>query len=95
MYMSTHLPMYVFTSQIPTIFISQAGIEPLTVRLMDGQKMLLEKLKKKAQWVDSDAGSYWAETLFPNIDVCERMGIHAAGIREQEGSTGVLLLTIL
>ena len=42
MYMSTHLPMYVFTSQIPTIVISQAGIEPLTVRLMDGQKTLLE-----------------------------------------------------
>jgi len=40
--MSTHLPMYVFTSQIPTIVISQAGIEPLTVRLMDGQKTLLE-----------------------------------------------------
>ena len=25
--------------------------------------------------MDSDAGRYWAETLFPNIDVCERMGI--------------------
>ena len=37
--------------------------------------LLLEKLRKKAQWVDSDAGRYWAETLFPNIDVCERMGI--------------------
>ena len=37
--------------------------------------LLLEKLRKNAQWVDSDAGRYWAETLFPNIDVCERMGI--------------------
>ncbi len=51
--------------------------------------LLLEKLRKKAQWVDSDAGRYWAETLFPNIDVCERMGrigyrtaLHAAGFRE-------------
>lgn len=37
--------------------------------------LLLEKLRKNAQWVESEAGRYWAETLFPNIDVCERMGI--------------------
>ena len=34
--------------------------------------LLLEKLRKKAQWVDSDAGRYWAETLFPNIELFQQ-----------------------
>ena len=42
MYMSTPLPMYVFTSQIPTIEISQAGIDPLSVTLWAGTAKLLE-----------------------------------------------------
>ena len=42
MQMSTRLPMYVFTSQIPTIEIAQAGIDPLSVTLWAGRDKLLE-----------------------------------------------------
>jgi len=36
---------------------------------------LLNKLRKETAWIVSDQGNYWAETLFPNIDVCEKMGL--------------------
>ncbi len=42
MTMETSLPTYVFTSQIPTIVFAQAGTDPLTVRLNDGQHTFFE-----------------------------------------------------
>ena len=38
----TILPMYVFTSQIPTLVFSQAGIDPLDVTVWTGRDKLLE-----------------------------------------------------
>ena len=42
MQMTTILPMYVFTSQIPTLVFSQAGIDPLDVTVWAGRDKLLE-----------------------------------------------------
>lgn len=42
MQMTTILPMYVFTSQIPTLEFSQAGIDPLEVTVWAGRDKLLE-----------------------------------------------------
>ena len=42
MIMTTPLPMYVFTSQIPTLEIGQVGTDPVAVCLMDGQRTLLQ-----------------------------------------------------
>ena len=42
MRLKTNLPMYVFTSQIPTLDFAEVGIDPVSVTVWAGREKLLE-----------------------------------------------------